>query len=117
MQVERKEIQDRRNGELARVLGPALPGESQEELDRLAREDREKAEEGLIPLQEGDQVWYKHIDELTRQNRPARIEAQRRRLEWIQTRLKSLPAGHTAQATVDETATRDGHETANSDEH
>ena len=89
MRVERKEIQDRRNGELARVLGPALPGESQEELDRLSREDREKAEEGLAELRDGDEVWYKPVEELTRRDRAPRIEAQRKRLEWVQGRLKS----------------------------
>ncbi|WP_152670792.1 hypothetical protein [Rubrobacter aplysinae] len=89
MQVERKEIADRRNGELARVLGPALPGESQEELGRLAREDREKAEEGLAELRDGEEVWYKPVEELTRRDRAARIEAQRKRLEWVQGRLKS----------------------------
>lgn len=88
MQVERKELEDRRNGELAKVLGPALPGESQEEIDRLAREDRETAERGLVWLQDGDEIWSKHIDELTREDRLARIEAQRVRLDWVQSRSK-----------------------------
>lgn len=88
MEVERRELEDRKNGELAKVLGSAMPGESQGELDRLVREDREKAERGLVWLQEGEEVWTRHIDELTRENRPARIEAQRRRLEWVQGRLR-----------------------------
>lgn len=92
MDIERKELEDRRNGELAKALGPALPGEFQEELDRLAREDREKAEEGLAVLRQGEKVWYKHIDELTLEDRPARIEAQRRRLAWVGGRLSRLTA-------------------------
>lgn len=88
MEVEHQELEDRRNDELAKVLGPALPGESQEEMDRLVREDRETAEQGLVWLQEGDRIWNKHIDELTREDRPARIESQRRRLEWVQGRLR-----------------------------
>lgn len=91
MAAERRELEDRRNGELARVLGFALPGESPEELERLAREDREKAEEGLVIPREGDEVWYKHIDDLTREDRPARIEAQRKRLEWTTERLNRVP--------------------------
>jgi hypothetical protein len=91
MQMERKELEDRKNGELAKVLGPAMRGESQEELDRLAREDREKAEEGILELRDGDEVWYKRVDEISREDRSARIEAQSRRLEWVQERLKSSP--------------------------
>lgn len=87
MEIERRELEDRRNGELARALGPALPGESQEELDHLAREDREKAEEGLVGLRDGEEVWYKHIEDLTLEDRAARIEAQRRRLAWVKERL------------------------------
>src|SRR3954468_18564135 len=45
MEVERKELEQRKNGQLGRALGRALPGESQEELDRIAEEDQRKAEE------------------------------------------------------------------------
>lgn len=91
MAVERRELEDRRNGELAKVLGFALPGESEAELERMAREDREKAERGLVILREGDEIRYKHIDRLTREDRPARIEAQRKRLEWVMDRLRRAP--------------------------
>lgn len=108
MQVEHKELEDRRNGKLAKVLGPAMPGESQEEIDRVAREDREKAEEGLVELRDGDEVWYKHIDELGREDRQPRIEAQRKRLEWIQGRLKNVPPGGVTPAHTNGSAERDG---------
>lgn len=102
MEVERRELEDRKNGELAKVLGEALPGESQEELDRLAVEDREKAEKDLVELRRGEEVWFKHIDELTREDRRARIEAQRRRINWVQERLKkSLQPGPTPPAASD----------------
>ena len=90
MDIERKELQDRKDGELAKVLGAAMAGESQEELDRLAREDRQKAEEGLVELREEEHSYYKHIDELTREDRPARIEAQRHRLQWVGQRLEKF---------------------------
>lgn len=93
MEVERRELEDRKNGELAKVLGEALPGESREELERQAAEDREKAEEGLVELRDGEEVWFKHIDELTRDDRRARIEAQRRRIDWVQERLRKFPRG------------------------
>lgn len=88
MEIERKELEDRRNGELEKVLGQALPGESQEEIERLSREDREKAEAGIVGLRDGEEIWYKHIDELTVGDRAARLEAQRRRLAWVGERLK-----------------------------
>lgn len=87
MEIERKELEDRKNGELASALGSAMAGESQEDIDRLAREDREKAEGGLVRLREGEEVFYKHIDKLIPEDRQARIEAQRRRLAWVGERL------------------------------
>ena len=54
LEVERRALQERKGGQLARTLGKALPGESQEELDELIREDRRRAEEGLVEvLREG----------------------------------------------------------------
>lgn len=97
MEIERQELEDRKNGELESALGPALPGESQEEVDRLAREDREKAEQGLVGLGDGEEVWYKHIDELTFEDRAARIEAQRRRLAWLGERLGRSTGAPSAQ--------------------
>ena len=86
MEVERRELEDRKNGELAKALGEALPGESQQELDQLAADDRQRAERDLVELRRGDEVWFKHIDELTREDRQARIEAQRHRIDWVQER-------------------------------
>jgi hypothetical protein len=76
MEVERRELEQRRNGQLGRALGLALPSESQEELQRIAEDDQRKAERGLVELRSGDEVWYKHIDEITRDDRPARIESE-----------------------------------------
>jgi hypothetical protein len=91
MQVERTELEQRRNGQLGRALGRALPGESQEELDRIAEEDLRRAREGLVELRSGDEVWYKHIDELTREDRQARFESENARAAWIRERLSRQP--------------------------
>ena len=88
MEVERRELEQRRNGQLGRALGLALPGESAEELQRIAEEDQRKAERGLVELRKGDEVWFKHIDEITRDDRPARIESENARAAWIQDRLR-----------------------------
>jgi len=91
MEVERRELEQRRTGQLGRALGLALPGELQEELPRIAEEDQRKAERGLVELRSGDEVWYKHIDKLTRDDRPARIESENARAAWIQERLHRRP--------------------------
>jgi hypothetical protein len=91
MEVERRELEQRRSGQLGRALGMALPGESQEELDRIAVEDQRRAERGLVELRSGDEIWFKHIDEITRDDRPARIESENARAAWIQDRLRRQP--------------------------
>ena len=91
MEVEHRELEQRRIRQLGRALGRALPGESQEELDRIAEEDQRRAEEGLVELRIGDEIWYKHIDELTRADRQARIESENARAYWIRERLSRQP--------------------------
>ena len=87
MEVEYRELEQRKKGQLGRALGRALPGESQEELDRIAEEDQRWAVAGLVELRSGEEVWYKHIDQLTREDRPARIESENARAAWIRERL------------------------------
>jgi hypothetical protein len=87
MEVEHRELEQRQSGQ----LGRALPDESQEELDRIAEEDQGRALEGLVELRSRDGVWYKHIDELTREDRPARIESENARAAWIRERLSRQP--------------------------
>ena len=91
MEVERRELEQRRSGRLGRALRLALPGESQDELQRIADEDQRKAERGLVELRSGDEVWYKQIDEITRDDRQARIESEKARAAWIQDRLRRQP--------------------------
>ena len=93
MEAERRELQMRREGHLARILGRTLPDESPEELERLAEEDRLRAEEGLVELMdESRQITYKHIDELAPQDRTARIRAEGARIEWLaQRRARRQP--------------------------
>jgi hypothetical protein len=57
------------SGKMANALGHALPGESQEELDRIAAEGQRLAQNGMVKLKVGKEVSYKHIDEPTREDR------------------------------------------------
>ncbi|HEX5701320.1 MAG TPA: hypothetical protein VFX77_11775 [Rubrobacter sp.] len=91
MEVEHRELEQRRNGQLGRALGRALPGESQDELERIAEEDQRRAERGLVELRISDEVWYKHIVEITRDDRQARIDSENARAAWMQDRLLRQP--------------------------
>jgi hypothetical protein len=90
--AERRELQMRREGHLARILGPALPEESPEELKRLAEEDWLRAEEGLVDLMdESGQITHKHIDDLAPEDQQARTRGEGARIEWIVERQGRLP--------------------------
>lgn len=90
MRLERELLAQRRDGKLAKAIGKALPGESPQDLEQIAREDRSKAEEGLVSLLWGGQLSYKHVDELTPENLLARLEAEREQVNWLMGRLQSL---------------------------
>lgn len=59
------------------------PEESREELERLIEEDRRYAVECLLQLRRADETCYKHLDELTMEDMPARVEAESARLQWL----------------------------------
>jgi hypothetical protein len=73
---------------MARALGHALPGESQEDLDRKAAEDQRLAQEGMVKLKVSEEIHYEHIDDLTREDRAARIVAKRQEVDWLMNRVK-----------------------------
>jgi hypothetical protein len=86
MQEELRELELRKGGQLAGLLGEPLPGEPRATLKRLALEDQRQAEEGLVALMSGGKVSYKHLDELSEKDRPARIAANRLRSTWLKER-------------------------------
>jgi hypothetical protein len=84
LRTERRVLQARRNGQMAKALAWRLPGESHEELDRMASEDRRRAEKGLVELiSEDGELSYKHIEELSPEDRIDRIRAELARIEWL----------------------------------
>jgi hypothetical protein len=87
LQAEWWQLQLRKEGQLAKMLGSALPGESPQELGRLAEEDRLRAKEGLVALSgPGQQISYKRLDELVPEERKARLQAELMQREWIRER-------------------------------
>jgi hypothetical protein len=89
MQAERRELENRRKGHLRKLLDGPLPGESPEELERLASEDEARAEEGLVGLKDPEgEVYYKHIEALSPEDRQDRIADEGARAEWIAERTR-----------------------------
>ena len=86
MQEELRELELRKGGQLAKLLGEPLPGEPPAALERLALEDQRQAQEGLVALMSGGKVSYKHLAELCEKDMPARIAASRRRTAWLKER-------------------------------
>ena len=86
MQAERRELELRKNGQLAKMLGEPLPGEPPAEMLRLASEDCRQAEEGLVALMRDGEVFYKHLEDLSEGEMPARIAATRVRTAWLKER-------------------------------
>jgi hypothetical protein len=90
LEMERRALEDRKGGQLGRALGRVLAGEEQEkELDRLAFEDQRRAEQGLVEVLQEGQPYYKHIDELSPEDRMGRIRADRARTLWLQARQEN----------------------------
>jgi hypothetical protein len=86
MRRERRELELRKEGQLAELLGEALAGESPAALGRLALEDQRQAEEGLVALTRNGKTYYKLLEELTEEDMGARIAAARLREAWLKER-------------------------------
>jgi hypothetical protein len=79
MQEELRELEKRKAGQLAELLGEALPGEPSAALERLADEDQRQAQAGLVALMSMGKVSFKLLDDLSPDDMPARAAANRLR--------------------------------------
>jgi len=94
MQMERRQLRERRQGKLRRALGVVLPGESVEELDRLGEQDRLRAEQGLVAVMGKDgEIFYKYIDDLSTHDLLFRTAAERVEVAWLKERLARSKSG------------------------
>jgi hypothetical protein len=89
MQEEWRELELRKGGQLARMLGESLPGEPPAEVLRLASEDRRQAEEGLVALMSNGEMCYKRLEDLSEWDVPARIAAISSRKMWLKERQEA----------------------------
>lgn len=86
VQTEHRNLELRKGGQLAGLLGEPQPGESPAALRRLAAADQRQAEEELVTLMSGGQTFYKHIRDLSEEDMPARRAAERLRTTWLKER-------------------------------
>jgi hypothetical protein len=98
VQTEQRQLQLRKEGQLARLLGQPLPGEIPELLQRLAAEDQRQAEHGLVALMSGGKTSYKRLEDLEPEDMPARIAANRLRTTWLKERGDGWLGGRAAQS-------------------
>ena len=56
IEAGRRKLKVRCDDQLAKLIGEVLPGESPVELERIALEDKRKAEEGLVELRGSHKV-------------------------------------------------------------
>lgn len=88
MKREREQLAQRADGKMARMIGKPLRGEDQEELDLIASDDQFLAQNGYVPLRQGHKIWHVHVDELTREDRQARIEYEKTLIRWLKGRIE-----------------------------
>ena len=93
IEMEHEQLAQRAAGQMARMLGRALPGESQEELDLIASEDRFLAQAGYRCLRQGYKVWVSHIDDISREDCLARLEYEKTLVRWLKSRVERLKTG------------------------
>ncbi|CAN5906327.1 hypothetical protein BH23ACT11_BH23ACT11_00300 [soil metagenome] len=86
MEAERRELELREDGPLGKLLGEPLPEEPPADLERLAWADQRQADEGLVALMSGGKIFYKHLEELSEEDMPARIAASRLQTTWLKER-------------------------------
>jgi hypothetical protein len=93
MQTELRELELRKDGQLARLLGEPLLGEPPVAMLRLASEDRRQAEDGIVALMRDGKVFYKHVEELSEGDMAARVAAKRLRTTWLKERQEDKWCG------------------------
>ena len=91
LEAERRELEMRKEGHLAKLLGSPLPDESPEGLKRLAEDDRLRALKGLVALKtESGEIVYRPLEDLTTQDHRRRVRAEGERVDWIVGRGEKL---------------------------
>lgn len=101
IKAERRDLELRKDGQLAALLGEPLQGELPAQLRMLVSEDQRQAEQGLVALMSGGKVSFKRLNELVQEDLPARIAANRLRTAWLKERLEVWGGGQASRGLGD----------------
>ena len=94
MRVERRRLDERREGKLREALGEPLWGETLDLLERIAEEDRTRAGQGLVAVVGADGgASHRHIDALGRDDMEGRLAAQWLEEGWLKQRAQRRRKG------------------------
>jgi hypothetical protein len=92
--LERRRLDERREGKLRGTLGEPLPGETVELLERIGEEDRLRAGKGLVAVVRADgRAFYRHIDALGRDDMEDRPAAEWLGQGWLKQRAERRRKG------------------------
>lgn len=87
--LERLLMEKRKDGQLGRMLGGPLPGESLEDLRGAVQQDRANVEQGVVELIKDGEVSYERLEELGPSEAVDRLRTEMARIEWILQRQKT----------------------------
>ena len=94
MVMERRLLDERRQGKLREALGVPLAGETQEQLERIGERDRLMARHGLVALVGADgRTSYRYINALGRDDMEDRLAAKWLEEGWLKQREKRRRKG------------------------
>jgi hypothetical protein len=94
MRLERRRLDERREGKLREALGEPLWGETLDLLERIGEEDRIRAGQGLVAIVGADgRASYRHIDALGREDMEDRLAAQWLEEGWLKQRAERRRKG------------------------
>ena len=94
MRLERRQLEERREGKLRRALGDPLPDETLEQLERIGEGDRIRAGQGLVAVvREDGRAFYKDIDALEREDMEDRLAAEWLEVGWLKQRVERRRKG------------------------
>src|ERR671920_179031 len=86
MRKERRELELRKDGQLATLLDEALAGEAPPPFRARGRQDPRQGPEGLVALTSNGKTYFKPVEELEEEDMEARIAAERLREAWLKDR-------------------------------
>jgi len=92
--LERRRLNERREGKLRRALGDPLPDETVEQLERIGEGDRIRACQGLVAVvREDGKAFYRYIDALGRDDMEDRLAAEWLEVGWLKQRAQRRRKG------------------------